>query len=86
MFKAVRSLGAGARGHSVASCECPEQADRDVATPGCQDVRCVALSPGPWDPVTLSKEGANSGAAAAVIVEREEQHRERWRQGCNRLL
>ena len=32
--------------------------------------------PGPWDPVTLSKEGANSDAAAAVIVEREEQHRE----------
>ena len=56
----------------MASCECPEQADRGVATPGCQDVRCVALS----DPVALSKEGANSGAAAAVIVEREEQHRE----------
>ena len=31
----------------------------------------------PWDPVTLSKEGANSDAAvAAVIVEREEQLRE----------
>ena len=30
----------------------------------------------PWDPVTLGKEGANSDAAAAVIVEREEQHRE----------
>ena len=31
--------------------------------------------PGPWDPVTLSKERANSDAAA-VIVESEEQHRE----------
>ena len=36
---------------------------------------CCAL-PGPWDPVSLNKEGANSDAAAAVIVEREEQHRE----------
>ena len=35
----------------------------------------MLLSPGPWDPVTLSKEGANSDAAA-VIVESEEQHRE----------
>ena len=60
----------------MASCECPEQADQDVATPGCQDVRCAALPPGPWDPVTLNKDGANSDAAAAVIVEREEQHRE----------
>ena len=60
----------------MASCECPEQADRDVATPGCQDVRCVALLPGLGIPVTLSKEGANSDAAAAVIAEREEQNRE----------
>ena len=61
----------------MASSECPKQADRDVATPGHQDVRCVALPPGPWDPVTLSKEGANSDAAAAVIVESEEHHREK---------
>ena len=33
--------------------------------------------PGPWVPVALCKEGRNSdAAAAAVIVEREEQHRE----------
>ena len=37
-------------------------------------MRCS--SPGPWDPVTLSKEGANSDAAV-VIVEVEEQHREK---------
>ena len=36
----------------------------------------MLLSPWPEDPVTLSKEGANSDAAAAVIVESEEQHRE----------
>ena len=60
----------------MASCKCPEEEGQDVAAPGYQDVRCVALSPWPWDPVTLSKEETNSGAAAAVIEEREEQHRE----------
>ena len=37
----------------------------------------IALDvPRRWVPVTLCKEGANSDPAAAVIVEREEQHRE----------
>ena len=45
----------------------------NTGMPGCE--MCCS-PPGPWDPVTLSKEGANSEAAAAVIVEREEQHRE----------
>ena len=60
----------------MASCECPEQADRDVASPGCQDVRCVALSPGLGILSHSSKEGANSDAAAAVIAEHGEPHRE----------
>ena len=59
----------------MASCECPEEEGQYVAVPGCQNVRCAGHLPGPWVPVTLSKEGANSDAAA-VIVEREEQHRE----------
>ena len=44
----------------------------NTGMPGCG--MCCS-SPGLWDPVTLSKEGANS-EAVVVIVEREEQHRE----------
>ena len=44
----------------------------NTGMPGCG--MCCS-PPGPWDPVTLSKEGANSDAAA-FIVEREEQHGE----------
>ena len=45
----------------------------NTGMPGCE--MCCSL-PGPWDPVTLSKEGANSDAAA-VIVESDEQQGEK---------
>ena len=57
------------------------QEGRDVATPECQDVRCVALLPGLGILSRSARKGANSDAAAAdaaaaAVVEREEQHRE----------